>query len=77
MQVESVHGRIEQLLREHYGCFEEELLASGILDSLRAITFSRIVEREFQLKPGTLRLKDMSSAQALAQRVVAGMAVAC
>jgi acyl carrier protein len=66
-----VRARIEKLVRSRFGRVEEDLVRSGILDSLRTIELALALEVEFGIGLMQLTLKDIATLTTLTRRIVA------
>jgi acyl carrier protein len=66
-----IRSRLLVIVSEQYGRAEEELIASGLIDSLHAIALALKLEREFDLPPNSFLLTDMRSITALTLRIAA------
>jgi acyl carrier protein len=60
---------VAAIVTSKYGRAEEELMASGIIDSIAAIDLALTLEREFALQPDNFQLADMRSISAIVNRV--------
>lgn len=67
----AVRQRITEILGKRYGRADEELMASGLIDSLRAVQLALELETTFELEPDSFALSDMKTITAVAQRIVA------
>lgn len=66
-----VRNQILAVVREKYGRAEEELMASGIIDSLRAVELAMALEEEFDLPADSFTLRDMMTVTSLSERILA------
>ena len=66
-----IRSRLLVIVTEQYGRAEEELIASGLIDSLHAIDLALKLEKQFDLPPNSFLLTDMRSITALTQRIAA------
>jgi acyl carrier protein len=67
-----VRQRILQIVAAKYGRAEENLMASGLVDSLRAVELAMLLEKEFSLDADTFALSDMKTVSSISKRVLAG-----
>ncbi len=68
--VTDVASRLRQLIKAKYGRAEEELITSGLIDSLRAVELALALEKEFGLSADSFALKDMMTITSLSQRIL-------
>jgi acyl carrier protein len=68
-----VRQRILQIVAAKYGRAEENLMASGLVDSLRAVELAMLLEKEFALDADTFTLSDMKTVSSISKRVLAGL----
>ena len=66
-----VRQRINAIIERKYGRLEENLMATGLVDSLRAVELAMLIEKEFALQADTFALSDMRTTSAIAKRVLA------
>jgi acyl carrier protein len=64
-----IAARLRQLIKAKYGRVEEELMASGLIDSLRAVELALILAKEFNLEADSFALRDMKTITSLSQRI--------
>jgi acyl carrier protein len=67
---EHVRARVEAILLSRFGRVEEQLILSGILDSLRTIEFALELEAEFQIELHHLTVQDTSTLTGLTTRLI-------
>jgi acyl carrier protein len=60
---------VEGLISRAFGRCEEELFASGVLDSLRAVELGVLLEQEFGLSLTDLSLQDLASVTNIVDKV--------
>ena len=68
-EAQEVRLRVAKIIAGKYGRVEEELMASGLVDSLRAVELALALEKEFQLQPDSFALKDMRTMTSLSRRI--------
>ncbi len=68
---EDIRRQVIAVVENTYGQVEEKLIASGIVDSLRAVQLAITLEKQFQLEPDSFSLRDMQTLTSLTARVVA------
>jgi acyl carrier protein len=68
-EAQRVRLRVAKIIEGKYGRVEEELMASGLVDSLRAVELALALEKEFQLPPDSFALKDMRTMTLLSRRI--------
>jgi acyl carrier protein len=66
-----IRDRLLVIVTEQYGRAEEDLMASGLIDSLRAIDLALKLEQAFDLPANSFLLTDMRSLTTLTQRIAA------
>jgi len=66
---DSLRERIASIVKNKFGRIEEDLLASGLLDSMQAVQLALILEKEFSLPLDTFDLKDMSTLSSLVEKI--------
>ena len=71
--IATARQRVMDILHMRYGRADEELMASGLLDSLRAVQLALELEAEFGLQPDSFALSDMKTVTAVAQRIAAAV----
>ncbi|HYO55263.1 acyl carrier protein [Archangium sp.] len=67
--VTDIASRLRQLITTKYGRAEEELMTSGLIDSLRAVELALALEKEFGLAADSFALSDMKTITSLSQRI--------
>lgn len=67
---QKVRAQVEAILRMRFGRVEEQLIGSGMLDSLRTIEFALDLEAEFQLQLHHLKVEDTATLTGLTRRLV-------
>lgn len=65
-----VRARLERILMERYGRVDEELVHSGLLDSLRAIELALALEAEFQVPLEDFAGRDLGDISSLVAKIV-------
>lgn len=65
-----ITSRLHQIITARYGRSEEKLMASGLVDSLRAVELALTLEKEFGLPADSFALSDMATITALSQRIL-------
>jgi acyl carrier protein len=65
-----IRARVVSLVLERFGRVEEELVASGILDSLRTVELALELEREFGISLDDLNAAHTVTVTALVDRLV-------
>ena len=68
-RVAQIRGTVIEIVQAQFGRCEEDLLASGIVDSLTAIELALTLEREFGLRADSFALADFRSIDALVRRI--------
>lgn len=66
----AIKTRIHEIVRARFGRVEEELMATGIIDSLRAVQLAIAIEREFELDADSFELGDMRTITALSEKIL-------
>jgi acyl carrier protein len=64
-----VRDRVVDLLVLHLGRVDEELIGSGLVDSLRAISLALTLEKEFGVVLDEMTLEDMVTLSSLSDRL--------
>jgi acyl carrier protein len=67
--VQTVRDRVVDILVLSLGRAEEELVASGLVDSLRAISLALMLEKEFGISLDEMTLEDMTTLSSLSDRL--------
>ena len=67
---QKVRAQVEEILRTRFGRVEEQLIRSGILDSLRTIEFALDLEAAFQLQLHHLKVEDTATLTGLTRRLI-------
>lgn len=65
---EALRSRVVTIVAGKYGRSDEELMASGIIDSLSAIDLALTLERELGLDADSFDLDDMRSISSIVRR---------
>lgn len=65
-----IRARVEAILMRQFGRVEEQLIGSGMLDSLRTIEFALGLEAEFQIQLHHLTVQDTSTITAVTSRLI-------
>ena len=65
---EALRARVVTIVTGKYGRSDEELMASGIIDSLSAIDLALTLERELDLQADSFDLADMRSISSIVRR---------
>lgn len=65
-----VRNRLFEIITKRHGRVEENLITSGILDSLRAVELAIALEQEFRLEADSFALSDMATVTALTERIL-------
>lgn len=65
----NIEERVRRIVLAKHGRVEEELTASGIVDSLAAIDLAIELEKEFELAPDSFALADFVTVTRLAGRI--------
>jgi acyl carrier protein len=60
-RAETIQQRVEAVIVGKFGHLEDDLNASGLVDSLGAIELLCLLQDEFRIKLGDVTLKDLSS----------------
>jgi acyl carrier protein len=68
-EAQRIRFRVAKIIERKYGRVEEELMASGLVDSLRTVELALALEEEFQLPPDSFALKDMRTMTSLSRRI--------
>jgi acyl carrier protein len=68
-RLEAVRERVENLITRECGRVEENLLESGLIDSLKAIGVALTLEQEFQIPLTDLSVVDMKTVSSLTAKV--------
>jgi acyl carrier protein len=68
--VTEIASRLRQIIQARYGRAEEELMASGLIDSLRAVELALVLAKEFNLEADSFALRDMKTITSLSQRIL-------
>lgn len=71
--VDEVLDRISTIFIREFGRVEEDLVASGIVDSLKSIEVALILEEEFQVPLESLTMADMTTLESLSQKIFSVM----
>lgn len=71
--VDQVRDRISTIFIREFGRVEEDLVASGIVDSLKSIEVALILEEEFQVPLESLTMADMTTLASLSQKIFSVM----
>jgi acyl carrier protein len=66
-----IRSRLLVIVTKQYGRAEEDLMAGGVIDSLRAIDLALKLEQEFDLPANSFLLTDMRTITTLTQRIAA------
>ena len=70
----TIQQRVEAAIRGKFGRVEEELSASGIIDSLGAMELLVLLQDEFQVRLVDVTVKDLSSMTRIVSLIEAAMA---
>ncbi|PTL78925.1 hypothetical protein DAT35_35440 [Vitiosangium sp. GDMCC 1.1324] len=68
-----IASQLRQIITARYGRAEEELMASGLIDSLRAVELALVLAKEFNLEADGFALKDMKTITSLSQRILSAL----
>lgn len=71
--IEAVQHRITEIVLARLGAVEEELVATGLLDSVKAISLALALEEEFGLPLEEMSLDDMVTLSSLMRKVFSTM----
>lgn len=71
--VDEVRDRLSTIFIREFGRVEEDLVASGIVDSLKSIEVALILEEEFQVPLESLTMADMTTLESLSQKIFSVM----
>lgn len=69
-KVTTIKTRIHEIVNDKFGRVEEELMAAGIIDSLRAIQLAMALEKEFALEADSFELSDMRTISSISERIL-------
>ncbi len=69
MTDKSVKAVVSNLIKAKYGRVEEELMATGVIDSLRAVELSILLEKEFSLPRDSFMLSDMRFLSSIIKKI--------
>jgi acyl carrier protein len=72
--IEAVQSRVAEIVLARLGSVEEELVATGLLDSVKAISLALALEEEFGLPLEEVSLDDMVTLSSLTRKVFSTMA---
>lgn len=72
--IEAVQSRVAEIVLARLGSVEEELVATGLLDSVKAISLALALEEEFGLPLEEMSLDDMVTLSSLTRKVFSTMA---
>lgn len=64
-----IRERIERIVIGEFGRADEELAASGILDSLKSVSLALLLEREFDSPLRDISVADMATMSQLCQKI--------
>ena len=67
--VVDIASRVRQVIKSRYGRVDEQLMATGIIDSLRAVDLALVLEKEFGLQADSFALSDMKTITSLSKRI--------
>lgn len=67
--VQTVRDRVVDILVLSLGRAEEELVASGLVDSLKAISLALMLEKEFGISLDEMTLEDMTTLSSLSDKL--------
>ncbi len=65
-----IRRRVLDLVTRRYGRAQEELVKSGVVDSLTAVELAIALEQEFCLEPDSFGLSDMATLTSVSQRIL-------
>lgn len=65
-----IRARVEGLIQKKFGRIEEELVGSGLLDSLRTIELALLLESEFSVPVESIALDDVVTVTRLVERLL-------
>lgn len=71
--IDAVQNRITEIVLARLGAVEEELVATGLLDSVKAISLALALEEEFGLPLEEMSLDDMVTLSSLMRKVFSTM----
>jgi acyl carrier protein len=71
--IEAVQSRVTEIVLARLGSVEEELVATGLLDSVKAISLALALEEEFGLPLEEMSLDDMVTLSSLTRKVFSTM----
>jgi acyl carrier protein len=71
--IEAVQNRVTEIVLARLGSVEEELVATGLLDSVKAISLALALEEEFVLPLEEMSLDDMVTLSSLTRKVFSTM----
>lgn len=69
MRQTGIADRLEQIIEARFGRVEEELMTSGLVDSMQVVELALILEEAFGLPPDGFSLEDMRTLTSLRRRI--------
>jgi acyl carrier protein len=57
----ATRDRVESLIARAFGSVNEDLVASGVVDSVRAMELLVLLEQEFAVRLGNIGMKDLAT----------------
>jgi acyl carrier protein len=57
----AIRGRVESIIAGAFGAVNEDLVASGVVDSVRAMELLVLLEKEFEVKLEHVGMKDLAT----------------
>jgi acyl carrier protein len=64
-----VAARLHEVIVKRFGRVEEELMTSGIVDSMQVVELALMLEESFGLPPDSFTLEDMRTVTSLRRRI--------
>lgn len=68
-QTDWVRERVTMVLQKEFGKADEDLVGTGLIDSVRAIDIALIFEQEFDIQLEGLMMVDMMSISSLSKKI--------
>jgi acyl carrier protein len=70
MTLEDIKNRLIVIIQKKYGRVEENLMSTGLVDSLGAVELTIILEKEFSLPVNSFSLLHMRTISLLSERIL-------
>ena len=70
MTLEDIKNRLIVIIQKKYGRAEENLMSTGLVDSLGAVELTIILEKEFALPVNSFSLLHMRTISLLSERIL-------